>query len=198
MINIHRTSLFLSICNNKALKYWQLGSVILAMFLLSIIPMRLARAYQQVPTPQAILTLGGGTQREEAAAQLAQSHPNMEVWVSSGSLLPREAYPLFQEFGIAKNRLHLDYRASDTVTNFTTLVNDFEQNNIQHIYIVTSDFHMPRAKAIATIVLGSRGIAFTPIPINSNRRQESRLKILRDSGRSLLWLLTGYTGASLS
>ena len=197
MINIHFTSLFLTLCNNKAWKYWQLGSVILAIVLLSIIPMRLARAYQQVPAPQAILTLGGGTQREETAAKLAQSHPSMDVWVSSGSLLPREAYPLFQEFGIAKNRLHLDYSASDTVTNFTTLVKNFEQSNIQHVYIVTSDFHMPRAKAIATIVLGSRGIAFTPISIPSDRPQESTLKILRDSGRSLFLILTGLTGASL-
>jgi uncharacterized SAM-binding protein YcdF (DUF218 family) len=185
--------------SRQVLKYWQLSSVSLALLLLmlSIIPLRLARAFEQVPSPQAILTLGGGTGREEVAAQLAQHNPDMEIWVSSGSLLPQEAYRLFQTFGIAKNRLHLDYRASDTVTNFTTLVADFEQRNIRHIYLVTSDFHMPRAMAIATIVLGSRGIAFTAIPVPCDRPKESTLKILRDSGRSLLWILTGQTGASL-
>ena len=197
MIKGNNSNLFFRICDRKVLRSWLLGSVILALFLLSIIPIRLARAFQQTPDPQAILTLGGGTLREEAAAKLAQYYPNMEIWVSSGSLLPQEAYPLFQEFGIAKNRLHLDSRASDTVTNFTTLVADFEQRNIRHIYLVTSDFHMPRAKAIATLVLGSRGIAFTTISVPSDYPKENTLKILRDSGRSLLWILTGQTGAGL-
>lgn len=169
----------------------------LVIFWLSIIPIRLTRAWQQVPEPQAILTLGGGIGREKAAAKLAQDYPHLEIWVSSGSLLPKEAYSLFQEFGIAEHRLHLDRRATDTVTNFTTLVNELEQSNIKHVYLVTSDFHLPRATAIATIVLGSRGIAFTPVAITSDHPPESTLKILRDSGRSLFWILTGHTGASL-
>ncbi|WP_414563548.1 hypothetical protein [Anabaena sp. CCY 9613] len=32
---------------------------------------------------------------------------------------------------------------------------------------------MPRAKAIATIIFGSQGIAFTPIAVPSNQPQES-------------------------
>lgn len=197
MIKRHNSNLFFKICNLKAWKSSQLSLVLLAMLLLSMITLRLAKAFQQVPCPQAILALGGGTEREEAAAQLAQDNPDLKIWVSSGSLHPQEAHTLFKAFGIEENRLYLDYRASDTVTNFTTLVKDFQQNNIRHVYIVTSDYHMPRAKAIATIVLGSRGIAFTPISIASNRRRESPLKILRDSSRSLLWIFTGYTGASL-
>ena len=197
MIKSHNSNFFFKICNLKALKSSQLSSVILAMLLLSIIPLRLAKAFQQVPSPQAILTLGGGKEREKAAAQLAQDNLNMKIWVSSGSLHPQEAYTLFKAFGIGENRLYLDYRASDTVTNFTTLVKDFQQNKIRHIYIVTSDYHMPRAKAIATIVLGSQGIAFTPISIASDHPQESPLKIWRDGSRSLLWIFTGYTGASL-
>lgn len=197
MIKRHNSNLFFKVCNLKALQSLQLSSVLLAMLLLSIIPLRLAKAFQQVPSPQAILALGGGTEREEVAAQLAQDNPELKVWVSSGSLHPQEAYTLFKAFGIEENRLHLDYRASDTVTNFTTLVKDFQQNNIRHVYIVTSDYHMTRAKAIATIILGSRGIAFTPISIASNRRRESPLKILRDGSRSLMWIITGYTGASL-
>ena len=57
---------------------------------------------------------------------------------------------------------------------------------------------MPRAKAIATLVLGSQGIAFTTVAIPTNRPTESWLFTLLDSGRALLWLLTGYTGASLN
>lgn len=57
---------------------------------------------------------------------------------------------------------------------------------------------MPRAKAIATIVLGSQGIAFTPVAIPSERPTEAWLFALLDSGRALFWLFTGYTGASLN
>ena len=197
MMTINNCSLFWETGNCTIRKYWQLGSIALALLLLSIIPIRLAQAFEQVPSPQAVLTLGGGIGREEAAAKLGAHHPNMDIWVSSGSLLPHEAHDLFQEFGVSQSRLRLDYRASDTVTNFTTLVDDFERLNIRHVYIVTSDFHMPRAKAIASIVLGSRGIAFTAVPIPSDRSQESTLKILRDSSRCLFWILTGQTGASL-
>lgn len=104
---------------------------------------------------------------------------------------------IFQTAGIDEQRLHVDTRAVDTVTNFTTLVKDFSQQKIQHIYVVTSDFHMPRARAIATIVLGSQGITFTPVPVPSPYKPEPKIEILRDSFRSLFWLFTGRTGASL-
>lgn len=57
---------------------------------------------------------------------------------------------------------------------------------------------MPRAKAIATIILGSQGIAFTPLAVPSSRPQESIIRIIRDIARALLWIFTGRTGASLN
>jgi uncharacterized SAM-binding protein YcdF (DUF218 family) len=86
----------------------------------------------------------------------------------------------------------------DTVTNFTSLVKEFKQRHIHHVYLITSDFHMPRSKAIANFVFGSRGIAFTPVPIPEQKFRESRLRIIRDSGRAILWIVTGHTGASLN
>ena len=157
----------------------------------------LAIASLATPQPQAILTLGGDPEREKFTAEFAQNYPNLDIWVSTG-IPPQPATAIFQSAGIPEHRLHLDYRASDTVTNFTTLVTDFKQRRIQHIYLITSDFHMPRAKAIATLVLGSQGIAFTPISIPSNQPRESMLRIVRDTGRSLLWIVSGRTGASLN
>ena len=173
-------------------RFWWVGLV----GLLSVIPVRLAIAYHQAPRPQAILVLGGEPAREQAAAQLARHYPTLEVWVSSGEQ-PAKSYAIFQAAGVSSQRVHLDHRASDTVTNFTTLIPTFQQQRIQHLYLVTSNFHMPRAKAIATLVLGSQGIAFTPVASPSNKPQESLLRILRDSGRSLLWIFTRRTGASL-
>jgi uncharacterized SAM-binding protein YcdF (DUF218 family) len=165
--------------------------------LISYIPVRLAIAAYQAPQPQAILTLGGRPARENFTAEFAALHPELKIWISSG-MRPDSAYSLFQASGIPKSQLHLDYRAVDTVTNFTTLVDDLNQKHIQHIYLITSDYHMPRAAAIATIVLGSHGIAFTPIAVPSHNPPESTLRILRDVGRSVLWLATGQTGASLN
>jgi len=167
--------------------------------LLLIVPLRLAIAYYQAPQPQAILTLGAWTDREQAAANIARCYPSLEVWVSSGTP-PEIARPIFQAAGISDSRLHLDYRAVDTVTNFTTIVPEFEHKGIQHIYLITSDFHMLRAKAIATMILGIKGIAFTPISVPSDADQlkkETISPIIRDLGRSLLWIVTGRTGTSL-
>ena len=166
--------------------------------LLLAIPTRLSLAHLQAPQPQAILTLGGDHNREAFTAQFAQAHPDMPIWVSSGIPIPR-ARSLFREANIPEHRLHFDRRATDTVTNFTTLVNDLASAGIRHLYLITSDYHMARARAIATLVLGSRGIAFTPVPIPSPKAMpESPLRILRDTGRSILWLTTGRTGASLN
>lgn len=167
------------------------------LILLSIIPVRLAIAHYQAPYPEAILTLGGDQDREEFTAQFAQAHPSLDIWVSSGSP-PNNAREIFRATGILDQRVHLDYRAIDTVTNFTSLVQDFKSQNLRHLYLITSDFHMLRAKAIATIVLGSQGITFTPISIPSNKLKESFFQILRDICRSILWIFTGRTGASLS
>ncbi|GAX34330.1 YdcF family protein [Nodularia sp. NIES-3585] len=180
---------------NKKNGFLILAGFILALF--SLIPIRLAIASYQSPHPQAILTLGGGPDREEFTAQFAQKYPQLDIWVSSGSP-PEKALDIFQNAAIANDRFHLDYRAVDTVTNFTTLVDDFKHKDIQHIYLITSAYHLPRAKAIATIVLGSQGITFTPISIPSSKPRESILRIVRDSGRSLFWIVSGRTGASFN
>lgn len=170
-------------------------SMLLLLLLLSIIPVRLTIADAQAPQPQAIFVLGGDKSREAAAAELARHYPDLDVWLSSGEL-PQQAYEIFAAAQVAPERLHLDYRATDTVTNFTTLIPEFKRRQIQHLFLVTSDFHMLRAQAIATVILGSEGIAFTSVAVPSNRQQESKLHIARDVGRSLLWLITGTTGAS--
>ncbi|MBD2201164.1 YdcF family protein [Calothrix sp. FACHB-1219] len=165
--------------------------------LLSVIPLRIAIASYQAPYPQAILTLGGGLDREKFTAQFARIHPTLDIWVSSG-LPPKLARKIFRNADIPNSRLHLDYRAVDTVTNFTSLVFEFKQRHIQHLYLITSDFHMPRAASIAILVLGSQGITFTSISIPSKQPSESIPHILRDMGRSLLWIVSGRTGASLN
>ncbi len=179
------------------LKYGIIALAVFFLILLGTISIKLAIASYQAPKPQAILTLGGGEAREKFTAQFAQNHPSLNIWVSSG-ISCKKANRIFREAGIIEQRINLDYRAVDTVTNFTYLVTDFEKLKLKHLYIITSDFHMPRAKAIATIVLGTHGITFTPVCVPSKLPKESFVHISRDIFRSIFWLITDRTGASLN
>ncbi|NJN48671.1 MAG: YdcF family protein [Alkalinema sp. RL_2_19] len=102
---------------------------------------------------------------------------------------------IFQTANVDFRRVHQDRVATDTVTNFTTIVDRLEKQQIQHVYLVTSDFHMPRAEAIATLVLGSRGIRYTAVSVPSQQPSESPLRLLRDVLRSVVWIFTEETGA---
>lgn len=184
-------------CKSKGYRLLRLATINFLVVLISFIPVRIAIAHIQAPQPQAILTLGSWLDREFFTAQFATKHPNLEIWVSSGTP-PEFASPIFRAFGIPESRVHLNYRAVDTVTNFTTLVGDFKRHKIQHLYLITSEYHLTRAKAVATLILGSQGIIFTPVSVPSNEPSESGLRILRDICRSLLWIFIGRTGASLN
>jgi uncharacterized SAM-binding protein YcdF (DUF218 family) len=157
--------------------------------------------YRQVEglwrSPQAVLVLGGATEREQFAAEFAKQHPELPVWVSSGSN-PEYAEWLFNESGIAPDRIHLDYQAVDTVTNFTSLADYFKTRDIRSVYLITSDYHMRRAQVIGEIVLGSRGIDFQAVSVPSGKSPEPLNKVVRDAARSVLWVMTGETGSQLS
>lgn len=156
---------------------------------------RSARLYFE--QPDAILVLGGAEEREIFSAKFAKQHPNLPVWISSGA--PRDyAERVFTKTGVSLQRLHLDYEAVDTVTNFTSIVDRLRQQNVRSVYLITSDYHMRRAQIIGEIVLGSRGINIRPVAIPSNHSEESLSKAVRDGGRALLWVATGRTGASLA
>jgi hypothetical protein len=62
----------------KLFRFFYLASCAFILMLLCIIPVRLAIAYYQHPNPQAILTLGGGSDREKFTAQFAQAHPSLK------------------------------------------------------------------------------------------------------------------------
>lgn len=191
---IQAFSLVMKLSPYRLKQNWMLLLVGFILAILLTIPVRLAIAYYQAPQPQAILTLGGGEDREKFTASFAQFYPDLKIWVSSGTP-PKRAREIFYAAGIL-HRVYLDYQATDTVTNFTTLVEVFQKQQIQHLFVITSKFHMQRAKAIATVVLGSKGIAFTPVSVPSELiESESIWRVIRDVIRSLLWVVTGYTGA---
>lgn len=166
---------------------------------IGIIPIRLALTQHQVPQPQAILVLEGNTDRVKFAAQFAQLHPQLPIWVSGNPGRLKLNRRIFKQAGIPAQQVRYDFCATDTVTNFTCNVRDFRTQNIRHVYLITSKHHMPRSQAIATFVLGSHGIVATPIPVDSgDTPSESIFRILRDCIRSVIWMATGWTSANLN
>jgi uncharacterized SAM-binding protein YcdF (DUF218 family) len=136
--------------------------------------------------------LGGDADREKVAAVIAQSR-RLPVLVSGGTN-PEYARWLFQERqGLPADLVRLDYRARDTVSNFTSLVDDLRQSGIRHAYLVTSTDHMDRALLVGTIVAGSRGIHLTPIAVPCGELcvEEGRRKVWGDGVRAAVWVLTG-------
>ena len=143
--------------------------------------------------PQAIFVLGGSPDREQFAARLAQDYPDLPIWVSSGSNKEYSEW-VFEQAGISPDRIHLDYRAVDTLTNFTTLMDELRAKGITSLYLVTSDYHMLRAQWISEVVGGSRGIVFKSVPIPTDQPEEPIVKSIRDSARAIVWTVTGYAG----
>ncbi len=139
-----------------------------------------------------ILVLGGDADRERAAARLAR-HDGLPVVVSGGTN-PEYARWLFeQREGLPSSQLRLDYRAIDTVTNFTSLVDDLRRARIRHALLVTSSDHMQRALLVGRIVAGSRGIHLTPVevPCGALCVPEGRRLVWGDGLRALIWVVSG-------
>lgn len=144
------------------------------------------------PTAQLILVLGGDVARERAAAALA-ARQGLPVVVSGGSN-PEYAHWLFeQRQGLPSHQVQLDYRARDTLSNFTSLVDDLRQARIRHALLVTSSDHMDRALLVGRIVAGSRGIHLTPVPVSCADlcQPEGRRKVWGDGLRAAVWVLSG-------
>ena len=144
-----------------------------------------------LPPPQEIFVLGGDLQREEVAAQLA-SYSHLPVLVSGGSN-PEYARWLFGRHGLDPIRVTLDYRARDTLGNFTSVVDGLRARGVRHLLLVTSSDHMDRALLVGRLVAGSRGIHLTAVavPCGNQCHPERRSKVWGDGLRALVWVLSG-------
>ena len=141
--------------------------------------------------PELVFVLGGDIDREIAGMEIAKQL-NLPLLISSGSN-PEYSDWLIKDKGMSSYLIRKDYRAEDTLTNFTSLIDEFNEENISHLLLVTSDYHIERAKAIGYIIAGSRGIKITSlsIPCSLECIQESNNKKNVDIIRSIAWVITG-------
>lgn len=149
------------------------------------------RALFDRSAPQLVLVLGGDVDRERVGARLAREL-QLPLLVSGGSN-PEYATWLIQEEGLESERVELDYRAQDTLGNFTSLVDQLRDRQMKHLLLVTSADHLARSMAVGQVVAGSRGIHITGVPVACEPRcvSESTVKKWRDWIRAVAWVATG-------
>jgi uncharacterized SAM-binding protein YcdF (DUF218 family) len=138
-----------------------------------------------------VLVLGGDVERERVGAEVAKRE-GLPVMVSGGSN-PEYAHWLFRGRGLDDTRVLLDYRATDTLSNFTSVVDDLKRSKIRHVVLVTSSDHMDRALMVGRVVAGSRGIGLTPLAVPCGERcvPEDWRKVWGDGLRAALWVVSG-------
>lgn len=137
----------------------------------------------------AFLVLGGSIQREIYATELVQQYPQTPILISSGSPDPC-IIRLFDRSQAPTHQVWLEHCADSTFGNFYFALPILHQWRANHVTLITSATHLPRAKWLAQILLGSHGIWVetdvveeTGIPGN----RESWLKTGLDVTRSLIW-----------
>ncbi len=114
--------------------------------------------------------LNDAADRMIEAVQLAQQYPALPVIFSGGSgavLGSRHLKPeaelarrFFESFGIAAPRLRLEDRSRNTLENAIYTANLVRPSPDQRWVLVTSAFHMPRAKAL----FEAQGFRIVPAP----------------------------------
>lgn len=138
----------------------------------------------------ALLVLGGSITREIYVAELAKQYPQTPILISSGSKDPC-IWLIFQRANAPIHNVWLEKCANSTFTNFVFSLPILQQWQADKIKLITSPTHLPRAKWLAQIMLGSRGIWVEPdivketggIPAN----RESFVLTTFDLTRGLLW-----------
>ncbi|MDJ0636520.1 MAG: YdcF family protein [Xenococcaceae cyanobacterium MO_188.B29] len=139
----------------------------------------------------AFFVLGGSINREIYVAQLAKKHPEIPILISHGSDDPC-IFLVFQREQAPLNRVWLEKCAESTFGNFFFSLPLLTKWNVHKVKLITSATHLPRAKWLANILLGSHGISLEldiapekGVPGN----YESPAKTLVDLIRSVFWAL---------
>lgn len=141
-------------------------------------------------TVHTIISLGGNINRLPHACRLALNFPGAHLIISSEGDAAR-CLQIALDTGLPRERIHLDYRAWDTVTNFTKTTDQVKRFGTTDLHVVTDGFHMLRSFGIARIVYALSPVRCHPDPTSVGSPEAWRL-VLSDWLRALVWRFTGY------
>ncbi|MEB3229547.1 MAG: ElyC/SanA/YdcF family protein [Leptolyngbyaceae bacterium] len=152
----------------------------------------LTQLYHHAQQPvDAILVLGGSIKRELHVAETVAQGNDLPILISQGAKPPCVRI-IFDRIAAPLNQVWLETCADSTFDNYRYSLSVLQQWGSHHIQVVTSASHLPRAKWLGRIMLGSHGIwvdmDIVPekgVPANV----ENPIKTGLDVGRSLLWAI---------
>tara|TARA_Y100001968_G_C19356834_1_gene717646 strand:- start:590 stop:1165 length:576 start_codon:yes stop_codon:yes gene_type:complete len=149
------------------------------------------KAANNKKSPELILVLGGDISREKEGIRISKEL-RIPLLISGGSN-PEYAEWLIKKEGLDRKNVKLDYRAKDTFSNFTSIIDDLINDEVSHLLMITSEEHFHRANLIGKIIIGSRGIKLTSLSLDClvECKKESNRKKLLDSIRAISWISTG-------
>jgi uncharacterized SAM-binding protein YcdF (DUF218 family) len=141
--------------------------------------------------PDAVLVLGGSIRREIVVADAVAQGNSLPVLISHGAAPPCTRL-VFERVAAPIDQVWLETCAESTFDNYRYSLPTLKQWGTQHVVVVTSPTHVPRAEWLARILLGSHGIwvemqLVEEIGIPAN--VETPLKTVLDVGRSLTWAI---------
>ncbi|MGB6300787.1 MAG: YdcF family protein [Rivularia sp. (in: cyanobacteria)] len=137
----------------------------------------------------AFFVLGGSIKREIYVAELAQKYPQIPILISSGSEDPCILL-IFQRQTAPMENVWLEKCADSTFDNFYYSIPILRQWGVRKVKLITSTTHLPRAKLMAQILLGSHGMWVSPDIIQEQGipgNREYWWKTALDVTRSILW-----------
>ncbi|MCT7963730.1 YdcF family protein [Laspinema sp. D1] len=139
----------------------------------------------------AILVLGGSIKREMYVTQFARENPDIPIVISQGSASPCVQL-IFDRDRAPNQNVWLERCAYSTFTNFTFSGELLKQWDVKKVKVITSETHLPRAKWLAQILLGAKGIAVEIETVEEEGipgNKEFWLKTALDVTRSLIWAI---------
>ncbi|GAX39122.1 hypothetical protein NIES4075_00730 [Tolypothrix sp. NIES-4075] len=133
--------------------------------------------------------LGGSITREIYVAQEGKKSPETPILISRGSQDPCIRLIFQREVAPVQN-VWLEHCADSTFENFYYSIPILRRLGVHKVMLITSPTHLPRAKWLGQILLGSHGIWVEPVIVEEKGipgNRESWLKTGADVTRSLLW-----------
>ena len=138
---------------------------------------------------EVIFVLGGEPERNTFAIELWKTMDmRVPIFVNSpGGGAEQRLKP-----ALDVQMVELSWKAVDTVTNFSTMIPVLLAACVSKVFLVTSDYHMHRVAAVASVMLSGRAIQFVEHVVCSDKHQERVMKIVRDVARAWRWRITGW------
>ena len=138
-----------------------------------------------------LFVLGGSITREIHVAELAKQYPQIPILISKGSQDPCILL-IFQRAKTTLENVWVEKCADSTFGNFYYSLPILENWQTHKVKLITSPTHLPRAKWMAQIILGAKGIWVEPDIVKEKGIPGNREKFLVtafDITRSLFWAL---------